>query len=868
MGARKSTKEQSEPKTVGELLRNSAGSFGPKAALQIKRDDSYDVLTYTQLYEKSRNLSSFLVSSGIRKGDRVAILCENRPEWVSVYFGILGCGGVVVGIDTKLRTREIENILSHSEARMVFTSAQFSTFQFPQNTISVDEDRFKTVTGHTEEIDQARTDPNDLAMLVYTSGTTGAPKAVMLTHRNIVSNMLAAYRVLPARGADQFLSLLPLSHMFELVGGLLGPLYSGATVTYMTSMKASAVRVAMRETRTTIMLGVPLMFKLIYKRITDTVEESMQPVPIVFSFNMKMARTSKRFRIGRLLFRRIRREFGGHIRYFISGGASLEAEVEAAFRCMGMPILQGYGLTETSPIVTVNTLRAHRMNSVGRPLPGVTVRISEDGEIVVGGPGVMAGYYKDAESTSSVIKKGELYTGDIGFLDRDGFLYITGRKKNVIITAAGKNVYPEEIEVALARSPYVGEICVVGREHNGSESPFAFIIPDYDYFGRMGIARDDSSVRRTLRSEIENLSADLAEYKRVSDFMIFKGEFPKTTTRKVKRHELQQLADRKVSETQKEEVTDDSAKELRRLVARILEISEERISPDSDLYMDLGVDSLLKVEILSAIDRDFGISIPDELAYRLQSFRDIEELTKDYAKRRAPLHATLEENRTYHFLKERPLLRNFVKSCLFLFFRIFSKLYFSLEARNVENIRDLGSFIITPNHNSLLDVPIVLSSLPRETAEKMFSPAAKDYFFDRHPIRRWFIALVFDTFPFDRHGNFMKGLKKCKHTIEEGKSLILFPEGTRSMTGKLQPFKVGLGALAFDIGIPIVPTFIKGIHRAFGKGMLLPRPNKIEVRFGRPILMDSYKAKSGKLRNYEIYEEIIEDVKKEILTLM
>lgn len=860
---------QTERKTVDELLKNSAARFGDRVALQMKKGDSYETLTYAELAFRSRNLSSFLTGFGIRKGDRVAILSENRPEWAIVYFGILGCGGVVVGVDPKLAPGETGHILSHSQAKLLFASSQCAGYQFDQRVISVDEDIFRKAISRTEVWAEPRSHPADLAMLVYTSGTTGAPKAVMLTHGNIVSNVLAAYEVLPAKSTDNFLSVLPLSHMFELVGGLLGPLYCGANVTYVPILSSAVLRSTMKETQTTVMQGAPLLFKLFYKGIMRTVEESIQPIPLIFSFNMNLARAFAPLHIGKILFRRVRKEFGGHIKYFVSGGAALEPEVALAFRSIGMPILEGYGLTETSPIVGVNTPKAHRIGSVGKPLPGVGVRISDEGEIAVRGPNVMKGYYGDTEATAAVLRNQELYTGDIGFLDRDGFLHVTGRKKSVIVTSAGRNIYPEEIEAVLGRSPYISELCVVPRKGKSGERPFIFIIPDYDHFARSGMSRDDSSVRKVLDEEIRSLSRDLAEYKRISDFAIFKGEFPKTAMRKIKRHELQQILGESRTEVEAEELVDDSTRRLRGVVAEIAEIPQGMIRLDSDLNMDLGVDSLLKVEILTAVERECGVHIPDELAHRVQTFRDVVEFVRKAEHGQIPAAiAVEEEDEGYDFLKERSALRQFIKSSLSFSLRIFSKWYFSLEVKNLENIAGLESFIITPNHNSLLDVPIVLSSLPRRTAENMFSPAAKDYFFDRHPVRRWFIRLAFETFPFDRHGDFMKGLKKCRRTIEEGKSLILFPEGTRSISGELQPFKVGLGAVALELNIPVVPTYVKGIHKAFGKGMLFPKPNKIEVRFGKPLSLDPYRAKSEELSNYEIYKEIIVDVRKEILRLM
>jgi long-chain acyl-CoA synthetase len=856
------------PAIIPEILSHSASLFSEKTALQTKTQDAYTGLTYSQLQGQSRGICAYLQKHGLKKGGRVGILSESRPEWAVVYFGILLCGGVVVGIDTKLRDREIESILAHSQAEVLFTSSDFAGRVDCAKTICLDDDEYRhAVTDRTEGA-LPEVIPGDLAMLVYTSGTTGSPKAVMLTHANIVSNVLAAHRAIPAYSSDRFLSVLPLNHLLELTGGLLGPIYSGSTVTYLRDISAAAIQKALKETRTTVMLGVPLMFKIMLSKVLNRIEESIQPVPAIFSFNMRMARASRRLRIGRLLLRRIRREFGGHVKHFICGGAPLEEEVEVAFRCMGMPILQGYGLTEASPVVSVNTKKVPRMGSVGRPLEGVAVRIAGDGEILVTGPNVMTGYYKDPQSTSSVLVEGELHTGDIGRLDTDGFLYITGRKKNIIVTATGKNIHPEEMEATLGVSPFISDICIVGKREGSAESPFAFVIPDYDHFGKLGLEKDDATVREVIRKEIQRLSRQLPDYERVSNLAIYKGEFPKTTTRKVKRTELVEIARDWLPVAERSVKMDDFAEHLKVLVAELCDIPGERISLDSDLSMDLGVDSLLKVEILTAVESELGIIIPDEVSHRISTFRELADLAREYQKERAGEHLTLEqEEEPYEFLKERSALRRFAKRYLAFCFRALSKWYFGLEVMGSDHLSKLGSFIITPNHNSLLDVPIVLSSLPRAVSERVFSPAAQDYFFEHHPFRKWFITLAFDAFPFDRQGNFMKALKKCKRTIEQGKSLILFPEGTRSTTGQLLPFRTGLAALAFDLGIPVVPTYIEGIHTAFGKGKLFPRPGKIRVRFGEPISMDKYQSGRSGRRRYDVYRDIMEDVRKEILKL-
>jgi long-chain acyl-CoA synthetase len=361
----------------------------------------------------------------------------------------------------------------------------------------------------------------------------GNPKGVMLTHRNVASNLVDARKWVDLRGEDRFLSVLPIHHSYECTDGFLLPLYLGATVSFAENLRRIAENMA--ETRATVMLGVPLLWHAIYKKIVAGMEEK----------GMWKAKAAKKLatftekalglNIRRLLFAQVHARLGGCLRIFISGGAAVDPDVARGFRELGVTFLQGYGLTESAPIITVNRNRAFRDNSAGLPLPSVEVRIAEDGEILARGPNIMQGYYKNPDATREALENGWLHTGDLGYIDKAGFLYIQGRKKAVIVTTAGKKIYPEEVEGELLKSPYIAECLVCGRTDDaGGEAVEAIVVPDKEHpvFQRM----EEQAIEKLLQKEVKERCQMLASFKRVTKVTVHHGELEKTTTKKVKRY--------------------------------------------------------------------------------------------------------------------------------------------------------------------------------------------------------------------------------------------------------------------------------------------------------------------------------------------
>lgn len=551
---------------IPEMLARSAEKFSEHVALQVRRGDTYGRITYRELKERTNALAAGLVHLGLGPDDRIAILGENRPEWAITYLGILRLGGTVVPLDVLLKTQEIEPLLRDSEARTILASGRFVSMLsemkdgIPElRVISMDPSDAPEVLAFEDLLARGRANPaaftssslDDLAALIYTSGTTGRPKGVMLTHRNIVSDMDAAYRLIGIDPEDVFLSVLPLHHTFECTAGFLIPLYCGATITYARSLRSRDLLADIRETGVTVMLGVPLLYEKMHAGLQRNIRQKPAFTRALFRTFLGVVKGTRalfRVRIGGTVFRGLREKAGlSSVRLMISGGAALSPKTAEAFNHLGLRLIQGYGLTETSPVLSINPPDRPKHRSVGVPVPDVEVRILDPdeegiGEIAAKGDIVMKGYYRDPEATSKAIVDGWLRTGDSGWIDRAGYLYVSGRLKNIIVTRGGKNVYPEEIENVINRSPYILESMVYGAhlgEGKGEEIR-AMVVPDHEYLSQRaderGQAFSDEEIEGLVRKEVAEHCSEIAEYNRVRQVEIRREEFPKTSTRKIKRH--------------------------------------------------------------------------------------------------------------------------------------------------------------------------------------------------------------------------------------------------------------------------------------------------------------------------------------------
>ena len=531
-------------------MRQSAQKFKDNLAFQIKRDDKYAKYTYSDVAKFATGLIAKLKSLGIGKGDKVAILSENRPEWPISYLAVTGMGAVAVPLDSLGTEYDLKGIITHSEAKGVIVSDKFrdliknaTTLQF---IISMDKD-FASLKVQDSQDFGYDVSPDDLAAIVYTSGTTGIPKGVMLTHKNITTNFITGSDLFEIGPTDMTLSVLPLHHMFETIGGFLAMFYCGARVTYAESLKSFKLIQNMIDTGTTIIIGVPMLYQLFYDGILREVEDKGPAFNFIFRSLFVISRSFRvlfNVNIGRFLFAQVHKKLGGHTRFWVSGGAAIDPDLLKNFDLMGLTIIQGYGLTESSPVISANSLSHNKFGSVGRPISGVSVKIVND-EILASGPNIMQGYYKMPEETEKVLEDGWLFTGDIGYVDKDGYLYITGRSKDVIITSSGLNVYPDEIEFELNKVPYIKESCVIGRKRKGSEEVFAVVSANVEFFERSGLSIEANSLYGAIFDAIQKLNEKLPMHKRISGLEIRLTEFPRTSTKKIKkfivRKEMEQI---------------------------------------------------------------------------------------------------------------------------------------------------------------------------------------------------------------------------------------------------------------------------------------------------------------------------------------
>ncbi len=531
--------------TLKQLLERNTEKYRDQVAFQMRRADGYRRITYGEAGELAKRLQSALA---VEPGDRVILLSENRPEWGISYLAITSLGAIAVPLDAMLQKEELLPLINDSGAKAAVVSDQFKGFV--QGTkaeakviVMEDFDKLREPVGGS----QGTVSLDDVASIVYTSGTTGIPKGVMLTHRNIMSNVTSVVPLFDFTPKDNFLSVLPLHHTFETTAGFLGPFHEGCRITYAESLKSHNILRNMQETGVTVMCGVPLLYQLFYDGIMRNVEEMGKAK--VFAALFSVAKFFKYIigvNLGRKLFKAVHKKFGGKLRFFVSGGAALDPDTARNFDLMGFTILQGYGLSESSPILTCNDLKHNRLGSVGRPLPGVEIRITGTdpvGEILAFGPNIMKGYYKQKELTSRVVVNGWLHTGDVGYLDEENYLFITGRSKDVIVTGSGVNVYPDEVEFVLNKIPAVKESCVMGDKvksgvRKGTEEVVALIFPDMEYLAKLG-KTDEKSVREVIAAEVQELNQRMADFKRIARFIIRKKELPKTRLKKIKRFEIE-----------------------------------------------------------------------------------------------------------------------------------------------------------------------------------------------------------------------------------------------------------------------------------------------------------------------------------------
>lgn len=561
-------------KAIPELFFEVSQRRPNKTALLYKKEGVYFPISYKELVQKVKIFSSALQKLGAVKGDRIAILSENRPEWAITDLATMAIGGIAVPLHATLSPKAILNVLNHCQAKiLVVSNSDFLNkvllgqkyLKHLKKIIVIEKltaAQSETLSGkvlnwkalfvlhQADEYEKIFLDPDDVCSIIYTSGTTGNPKGVLLTHRNFLSNVEAVNEMVPVKENDVFLSFLPLSHVLERMAGYYMPLAFGATIAYAENTKQLPVN--LKEVRPTIMVSVPRIFEKFHDAIWDKVNSSSAVEKKIFKWALRQKKGRLAYKIADLIaFKKIKNQMGGRLRLTVSGGASLDENIGRFFSKIGILILEGYGLTESSPVISVNRENDFKFSTVGKIIPGVKVKISDEKEILVKGPNITKGYFKNPKQTKLAFdKEGWFCTGDLGFIDKQGFLTIIGREKEMLVTSGGKNVWPEPIESLLNNDKFISQSMIIG---NCQKFISALIAPDWQevniYMKENNLVLQepeklakDPVLLKVFQDRIDTkINPNLSEYEKIRKFKLIPQEFSQehdelTPTLKLRRH--------------------------------------------------------------------------------------------------------------------------------------------------------------------------------------------------------------------------------------------------------------------------------------------------------------------------------------------
>jgi long-chain acyl-CoA synthetase len=847
--------------TLVSLVDEMAERHDLALALQHLTADGLTRTSFRDVKLRGESMAARLAAQRIGKGDRVVLSAHNHPDWAVAYLGILRAGATVVPVDPALDAASWANVLLESGARaVVWNDTVKARGEIEAVPLQLD------LHACTEEdpsliapvVDVA---PGDVASLIYTSGTTGRPKGVMLTHANFTSLVAALSPVFPLSRGDAVLSVLPLHHTFEFTCGLLLPLSRGARVVYLDELTGDSIARGLQASRATAMVGVPALWQLLERRILAQVDARGPLARTAFDVAGEVNRwlaANVGLDAGRVLFGAVHARMGGHVRWLISGGAALPRETQERFAGLGLQLTEGYGLTEAAPVLTVSRPGKRLEPGVGRPVPGVELRIDgpDDrgiGEVVARGPNVMAGYTDEEATRRTIDADGWLHTGDLGRIDRKGRLEIVGRLKDVVISPTGENVYPDDVEKRLGDVPLIAELAVVGVEVRGSERLACLAVPKGD--------RD--AARASLRRAIDELPFG----QRPTIVHLYDAALPRTATRKVKREEVRAVVRRMVAATTRHEngVGPTGASPVRLAIAAVKGMAVEEVTQHASLQGELGFDSLMLTELLEALEARFGALDPQRLQ-ACTTVADVEELVKDaHAPGHAGRSARLEVREPAAPIVLPEPVQQAGKALVGKLQDFFYGDVMKPRVFGRAHIPHNRNVIVVANHASHLDMGFVRHALGKY-GEDVVSLAAQDYFFE-NGIKRAFFENVTNLKAIDRKASLRQAIRQASEVIEGGKTVLLFPEGTRTAGGEVQEFKPLVGHLALVHGVDILPVHLGGTHAAMPKGAVLPTKRDIVARIGPPLGIADLRRLTSGMSGPDAAREVARIAREAVLAL-
>lgn len=820
-----------------------------KAAI-IYKDREY---SYKELLTGIKYYSTLL---DIKKDSKVVVYVENRPEIIQSFFSIWEKQGIAIVLDAGYTPEQLLYVFNDAEPEYIYVTnknyknavAAKEMYGKSLEIINIDDIAVpKEFQPDNYELNVDNVE--DTAVILYTSGTTGNPKGVMLSYKNLLSNVNAIKAINLVDETDRVLAILPYHHVFPLNINLLMTMYFGTLVVILDELSSEALRHALREYKISVIIGVPRVWEMLHKAIMNKINSSWitkKIFKICQSINSKV--------LSRLVFKKVYNELGGSLRVMASGGAKLDPEVSRDYLTLGLPMIEGYGLTETSPIIAFNKPTNVKAGTVGEIIPDVEVKIAEDGEILVKGANVMKGYYNNPTATKEVIdENGFFHTGDLGKFDGD-HLVIVGRKKEMIVLSNGKNINPADIENEIMKgTDLIKEIAVM--EYNNHL--MAVVYPDFDLIKHRNI----TNIKESLKWEIiDKYNVTAPKYRKILEVKIVKNELPKTKLGKVRRFMLNDFLKGEVVEegaegtvvnqqSKKEIEVPEELKEIYTTLKENIERNyDAQVTPDAHLELDLGLDSLDIVEILSFVESSYGVKIKEEEFTNIKNVLTLAEFIKNHGGTFSSVEIDWKSILNERIDIELPKSAWVGKLIRIITMPIFS-LYFSLKKESQEKISNEPA-IYVGNHQSFLDALMFNQAIPMKMMADTYYIATVVHF--DTPLRRY-LADRGNVLIVDINKNLKETLQVSAEVLREGKNLVIFPEGARTRDGELQEFKKTFAILSKELNVPVVPFGIKGAYKAMPYGSKFPSMYPIKIKFFDKICPENL-----------TIEEIVEKSKEEI----
>lgn len=819
-----------------------------KAAI-IYKDREY---SYKELLTGIKYYSTLL---NIKKDSKVVVYVENRPEIIQSFFSIWEKQGIAIVLDAGYTPEQLLYVFNDAEPEYIYVTnknyknavAAKEMYGKSLEIINIDDivvpEEFRP-DNYELNVDNVE----DTAVILYTSGTTGNPKGVMLSYKNLLSNVNAIKAINLVDETDRVLAILPYHHVFPLNINLLMTMYFGTLVVILDELSSEALRHALREYKISVIIGVPRVWEMLHKAIMNKINSSWITKKI-----FKICQSINSKALSRLVFKKVYNELGGSLRVMASGGAKLDPEVSRDYLTLGLPMIEGYGLTETSPIIAFNKPTNVKAGTVGEIIPDVEVKIAEDGEILVKGANVMKGYYNNPTAKEVIDENGFFHTGDLGKFD-GGHLVIVGRKKEMIVLSNGKNINPADIENEIMKgTDLIKEIAVM--EYNNHL--MAVVYPDFDLIKHRNI----TNIKESLKWEIiDKYNVTAPKYRKILEVKIVKNELPKTKLGKVRRFMLNDFLKGEVVEegaegtvvNQQSKKEIEVPEELKEIYTTLKENIEKnydaQVTPDAHLELDLGLDSLDIVEILSFVENSYGVKIKEEEFINIKNVLTLAEFIKNHGGTFSNVEIDWK-----NILNERIDIDLPKSAWVGKLIRIITKpifsLYFSLKKESQDKISNEPAIYIG-NHQSFLDALMFNQAIPMKMMNDTYYIATVVHF--DTPLRRY-LADRGNVLIVDINKNLKETLQVSAEVLREGKNLVIFPEGARTRDGELQEFKKTFAILSKELNVPVVPFGIKGAYKAMPYGSKFPSMYPIKIKFFDKICPENL-----------TIEEIVEKSKEEI----